>query len=84
MTKEEIYDAEINPLMAKIIDICHREKIALLANFQLSGKGGEDLRVTTALLDKDFEPSKEQLSALQLLRDGFTAFVITTRKSDEE
>jgi len=80
MSKEEVYDSEINPLMLKIIEICKREKIALLANFQLSGKGEEDLKCTTALLAKDFEPSKEQIGALSLLQDGYVAFSITSRK----
>ena len=82
MNKEEVYDAEINPLMAKIIEICKREKIAVLINFQLSVEGEPDLRCTTALLDKSFQPSKEQYAALDLLRDGFTAFAITTRKKE--
>lgn len=80
MTKEEAYDSEIFPLMGKIIEVCKREKISMVANFQLSVKGEEDLRCTTALLDKDYQPSKEQLSAFDLLYHGFTAFAITTRK----
>jgi hypothetical protein len=76
MTKEEVYDAEINPLMAKIIEICKREKIAALCNFHLGG----DLACTTSLLAAENKPSKDQLSALSMLRDGFVAFAITTRK----
>ena len=80
MTKEEAYDKEIRPLMAQIIEICKREKIAVLANFQLSVKDEPDLRCTTALLEKDFEPSQEQIAALSLLRDGFAAFTVTTKR----
>ena len=80
MTKEETYDAEIAPLMTKIIEVCQREKIALLANFQLSGKGEPDLRVTTALLSDEYGPSKEQVGALSLIQDGFVAFTRTPRK----
>lgn len=82
MTKEEVYDAEIFPLMKQVIEICKREKIAVLANFQLSGKGEEDLRCTTALLDSSHEPSREQLSALSLLKDGYAAFVFTRKQMD--
>lgn len=78
MTKEEAYDNEIYPLMAKIIEICKREKIAVVANFQLSLPGEEDLRCTTSILEKDYHPSKEQLSASDLLYHGFTAFVISS------
>lgn len=79
MTKEQVYDAEVFPLMAQVIAICKREKIAVLANFQLSGPGEDDLRCTTSLLADDFQPSKEQIAALSLLRDGFAAFAFTTR-----
>ena len=35
MTKEEIYDEQINPLMAQIINICKVNKIAMIADFAL-------------------------------------------------
>lgn len=35
MTKEDVYDAEINPLMAKILDICRQHKIAMVASFHI-------------------------------------------------
>lgn len=79
MTKEQVYDTEVFPLMEKVIEICKREKIAVLANFQLSLPDEEDLRVTTALLEDSFGPSKDQLSALSMLKDGYAAFVIRRR-----
>lgn len=78
-TKEEVYDEEISPLMAQIIAICKRRKIALLAQFRI----GEDLAATTALLSNEYEPSKEQLAALGLLKDGFTSFAITTKPKEK-
>ena len=79
-TKEEVYDEEISPLMTKIIEICKRRKIALLAQFKI----GEDLAATTALLANEYEPSKEQLAALSMLKDGYAAFAITSRIVKDE
>jgi hypothetical protein len=63
-TKEQAYDDQINPLMAKIIDICKKHKIAMLANFRL----GEDLFCTTALLAAPHSPSQGQLDAYECLK----------------
>lgn len=35
MTREEIYDAEISPLMKQIIAVCKEHDIPLVADFQL-------------------------------------------------
>lgn len=79
MSKESIYDAEINPLMAKIIEICKREKIAMIANFSIPNDDDPNLVCTTALLEDSYSPTKDQLSALQILRDGFIAFAISRK-----
>jgi len=60
-TKEQVYDNQINPLMAKILKICKQHKIAMLANFRLD----DDLQVTSALLAEEYEPSDGQLQALR-------------------
>lgn len=46
-TKEEIYDKEINPLMAKIIEICKEGKIPLIASFYLGDENDPDLYCST-------------------------------------
>lgn len=60
-TKEEVYDAEVYPLMAQIIAICKRNKIAMLASFTLDLN--ESLQCTTALLDDEYEPHRNLLKA---------------------
>lgn len=35
MTKEEIYDEKIGPLMAKIIEACDEHELAMFAHFEL-------------------------------------------------
>jgi hypothetical protein len=64
MTKEKIYDEQINPLMGKIIDICREHKIAMLADFAI----GEDLKCTSALLADEFSPGEGQLDAYEILK----------------
>lgn len=64
MTKEEIYDNQINPLMAQIIEICKEHKIAMLADFTLD----EDLRCTSCLLADEYGPSEGQLRAHAILK----------------
>lgn len=42
-TKEQVYDEEIQPLMASIIEICGKHKIANVISFNI----GDDLYCTT-------------------------------------
>lgn len=69
MTKEERYDNEIAPLMAKILEICKAAKIALIADFALDdSEESEGLHCTSALLAHDFGPSEAQIDAYELLK----------------
>lgn len=74
-TKEQVYDATINPLMAQIIEICKEHKIPVLATFHL----GDDLHCTTSLLEKSYEPSSEQLRAAQLIAGESRITMLTVR-----
>lgn len=82
MTKEEVYDAEVYPLMDKIVAICKEHKIAMPADFALD----EDLRCTTALLDDEYFPGKEQLEAFQCVKpkrnSAFAMAITTATKTD--
>ena len=80
-TKEQVYDEEIDPLMGKIIEICKREKIAMLATFRIPTPEDPDLNCTTALLDDEYGPSKEQQASLELIQHGVVAFVTRKRKA---
>src|SRR4051812_29404170 len=70
-TKEQIYDAQINPLMAQIITICKAHRIAALCDFDLGlDENGDDdshLKCTTLLLEDDMEPSPEMFKARDVL-----------------
>jgi hypothetical protein len=85
VTKEEIYDNEINPLMGRILQICEDHKIAMIADFALDG---EDFHCTSALLEKEYEPLNNQLKAFQHLKPqsssgGFVALAETTETNPD-
>ncbi|MBK5416400.1 hypothetical protein [Pseudomonas sp. TH31] len=49
MTKEDIYDEQINPLMAKIISICKEHNIAFIFSAHIPNDEDPDLACTTHL-----------------------------------
>ncbi|MEN6521911.1 MAG: hypothetical protein ABFD46_12275 [Armatimonadota bacterium] len=51
-TKEQIYDEQIAPLMAKIIDIAKASNIAIVADFEI----GNDRFCSTVMTNKDSHP----------------------------
>ena len=73
MTKEEIYDEQINPLVGQILTICKEHKIAMIADFAL---GAENFHCTSALLSPKFEPLDTQLKALEILKPAPPPFVL--------
>lgn len=52
MNKEQIYDSQINPLMAQIIEICKANQIAMLATFDIPNEEDADLACTSHLPDE--------------------------------
>ena len=64
MTKEQTYDEKISPLMAQIIAICKKHKIAFIADFRLDG----DLSCTSADLRDSHDPADAQIEAFELLK----------------
>lgn len=66
MSKEEIYDAEISPLIEKILDICQANGIAFLASFALPAED-KALMCTIALLGDEYQPPDELRQALMAI-----------------
>lgn len=54
MTKEQVYDEQINPLMERIIAICSEHKIAHVCTFSLDCD--RDLLCTTANASSECDP----------------------------
>jgi len=85
-TKEAIYDEQIEPLMAQIIEICMANKIAFVFDVALGFESDQDdaqLKCTSCLLTDDCDPPKEMLRAFDCIRPRrpmCAAFAITSPK----
>lgn len=79
MTQEDIYDRDIDSLMARILAICKEHKIAMIASFSLDGV----MCCTSALLTDDYDAPDSFMLALAAIKppDG-TPLHITTRDND--
>lgn len=85
VTKEQVYDERISPLMAQIIAICKVHKIPVVASFFTPGADDPELAVTTALLGNGFEAPKNFTNALRELRPelcGGTPLMLRTDHRD--
>lgn len=75
--KEKIYDEEINPLMAQIIEICKTNDIQMLSSFALNN---EDLACTTHLISTEFTNESIE-GAARVIQCGYVAqkpFIVAT------
>jgi hypothetical protein len=83
MTKEEVYDTKINPLMEQIIQICKEHKIAHICTFSLDRES--ELFCTTNNISEEFDPPPVMAEITALLfppQPKVFAFAISTRKAD--
>lgn len=78
-TKEQIYDEEINPLMAQILEICKRHKIPMLATFSTPSEDDPGLFVTSFLLDPEWGTPSEFAEAARVIKPPtvFMAFTVS-------
>ncbi len=60
--KEEVYDSEISPHIAAILDICKREHIAMIASFAIPTDADPDLSCTSMLPDENGNPREHQIA----------------------
>jgi len=85
--REDIYDTQINPLMAQIIAICKEHDIPAVASFQLDDVREEEseFKCTTSLLFEGAGPSMR--AAHQALttprRPAWAAFTIISAPKAE-
>lgn len=68
MTKEEVYDEQISPLMTQIITICEEHRIAMLCHFEVPTPDDNGLTCLSALPTPEYDPSDYLLRALEILR----------------
>jgi hypothetical protein len=80
---EAVYDAEIWPLMAQIIDICTRHKIPMLASFQYADEtqpGGPAASTTRIPFDGEMDCYDQ---AVRLIMGSPVCFGLTITTSKE-
>jgi hypothetical protein len=69
---EALHDAEIAPLMDKVIAICKREKIPMVASFAYS-KTDQGENCCTTSINRDGWQPREFVDAVNIIRNGFLA-----------
>jgi len=85
-TKESVYDREIAPLMAKIIEVCKREDIAMVADFELDANEDCDddpLMCTTCIVPETACTRLKQAAALLRPKSRYAAMVIKRARGAE-
>lgn len=68
MSKENVYDEQISPLVHQIIEICKEHNIALLLSAQLQDEDDETLYCTSILPGDDDVPDERFVQALNIIR----------------
>lgn len=67
MTKEQVYDEQIFPLMAQILEICEARKIAMVASFAIPNDEDPDLCCSSALTTAEYEPPEYLKAAVRVI-----------------
>ena len=83
---EAVYDAEIFPLMAKIIDICKQHKMPMIASFAYAHDAENDdtANCTTRLGWPGRRPRSHDEAERAVRRNGAAVFAITITSRKEE
>lgn len=82
MTKEEVYDTQISPLMQQIVAICLKNKIEMIANYELDTRDNQNLSCQTMLPGEDGNHPHYLLVA-KILRDPPSSFSILDERSQD-
>jgi len=84
-TKEQIYDALINPLMAQILAVCKEHKIAMVASFSIPNEDDPNLAWTSVLTTDEYDPPEMYREIVRMFqRVNVSPMMITTRDSSGE
>lgn len=77
MTKEDVYDTTIAPLMEQIITACKANGIAMLATFSIPTDNDPDLCCTTMLEDESRQVDPRHHMALNILGINTSTMTMT-------
>ena len=88
MTKEDIYDEQISPLMVQIISICKEHDIPLVADFQIDNDRStvdpnDTFHCTTLLVPKDASPKTHELKRAASPQQGEVLAITITSTPKE-
>ncbi len=67
MTKEEIFDSEIAPLVKTVVELCFKHGIAVVAHFATPGQRHERTQIVVHAADENNEHPMNQQLALAIL-----------------
>ncbi|MGU2439533.1 hypothetical protein ACTXHA_03945 [Burkholderia cenocepacia] len=84
ITKEQVYDEQISPLMGQILAICKAHKIAMLASFSIPTDEDPELACTSALVGGEFEAPETYRSALRQIRPDLVGLPFMMIRTDHE
>lgn len=76
--KEQVYDEQIHPLMAQILDICGKHGIAMIASFSIPTPEEDDLCCTSMMPNETGENDPSHVQAWRLLQGELLAAVAMT------
>ena len=86
MSKEQVYDDQISPLMAQILKTCKENKIAMVFSFQLDDADDDNgpMYCDSKILTDDCEPSDHmmKLGAMVGPRKANPLTMMTVRGGD--
>lgn len=83
MTKEDIYDNKISPLMAQVIEICQTHGIAMIANFACPNDQDESLQALSMVPDESGKHPANHKEALLCIRPSLRSpLMLTTSRAD--
>lgn len=83
-SKEAIYDDEISPLMAQILEVCKARGISMVAHFAIPTEDEPDLVCTSCLPDEtgEFGSSVKPAYDAIMRQRGEPPVMLTTRDAD--
>lgn len=83
MNKEQVYDAQIEPLMSQIIAIAQANGIAMIASFHIPTPEDDGLCCTSMLPNENGESGPGHRTALRAIEgSGMPSLAITLTKAN--
>lgn len=70
MTKDEVHDQLISPLVMQLVDVCARHGIAMLVNFSIPLNENEHMNSVSMIPDGDGRHPEAHCLAIEILTEG--------------